>query len=128
MTKFSSWAKLAGSVEITVEAMLAPVGRTSAAVWVSRWVSTPMTASTSSASMVGLPFGRRMGRSGAGQGEDTAWQDCDESRREADRLLIRPTCGWPRPAPAASGGQVRLKAPPKYCGPPCLPRGSRPRL
>ncbi len=41
MAKSSRCAKPAGSVEITVAAMLAPVGRTSAAVWVSRWVSTP---------------------------------------------------------------------------------------
>ncbi len=36
---------------------------------------------------------------------------------------IRPTCRWPRPAPAASGGQVRLKTPPCCCGPPCFAHG-----
>jgi hypothetical protein len=31
---------------------------------------------------------------------ETAWQDCDGSRRTADRLLIRPTLRGARPAPA----------------------------
>ena len=32
---------------------------------------------------------------GVGLGEDTVRQDCDESRLQPDRLLIRPAGGWP---------------------------------
>src|SRR3954453_14689236 len=74
----------------------APLGRAISTWWVSRWVSTPTTASTSSASMgTGLvPF-----RWGAGQRSAPTWVEvterriCDGSRPQADRLLIKPTGG-----------------------------------
>ena len=64
--------------------------------WVSRWVSTPTTASTSSASMgTGLVSfrGERVERSAPAWVGVTERHICDGSRPRADRLLIRPTGG-----------------------------------
>src|SRR6266540_2999926 len=79
--------------------MAAPAGLTSAMVWLSLWVSTPMTWSTLSASM-GRCLLRGVAVSVPALARETAWQDCDGSRRTADRLLIRPTSRSARPAPA----------------------------
>src|SRR6266508_1380787 len=79
--------------------MAAPAGLTSAMVWLSLWVSTPMTWSTLSASM-GRCLLRGVAVSVPALARETAWQDCDGSRRTADRLLIRPTSQGARPAPA----------------------------
>src|SRR5271166_2113863 len=86
----------------------APVGLSTAAVWVSLCVSTPMTTSMSSASMVSLLC----------QGEwclsvpvrATLWQDCEESRCKADELLIRPTHG-DRAGAGGQRGHVPFRAP-----------------
>jgi hypothetical protein len=40
----------------------------------------------------------------------TLWQDCDESRPRADKLLIRPTHG-DRAGAGSKSGQVPLRAP-----------------
>ena len=60
-----------------------------AAVWVSLWVSTPMTTSRSRciASMQFAPLGERTSI----PVRATLRQDCDEPHPEADKLLIRPT-------------------------------------
>src|SRR6266498_1975354 len=79
--------------------MAAPAGLTRAMVWLSLWVSTPMTWSTLSASM-GRCLLRGVAVSVPALARETAWQDCDGSRRTADRLLIRPTSRSARPAPA----------------------------
>src|SRR6266511_1543081 len=51
------------------------------------------------------------GRSGT---EDTAWQDCDGSRRKADRLLIRPTSRWTRAGAGRTGAdRSRARASPE---------------
>ena len=63
-------------------AITPPVGSTTAAVWLSLWVSTPMTASTWSASMFMVALRTRVGdrcRRRAGQ-QPPGWQDCDGSR------------------------------------------------
>src|SRR4029453_9753149 len=71
---------------------------TAAAVWVSLWVSTPMTTSRSGwrASMLVHSLAERTSI----PARATLRQDCDEPHPEADKLLIRPT-RQPGPAPAA---------------------------
>src|SRR5262249_16714420 len=71
---------------------LAPPGLVISRVWVSRCVTPPMTASTTSARMVmrlGLPSGSG---SWAGAGLDgcTGRQICEKSHADAEQLLIKP--------------------------------------
>ena len=80
--------------------------------WVSRWVSPPMTASTTSASSgtgIGVSFRERTGQTGLG------WKSperhiCDESRAlDADRLLIKPA-RWDQDGVGAPGRRVLRRA------------------
>src|SRR6266511_3145118 len=80
----------------------APAGLTRATVWLSLWVSTPMMWSTLSASMGGAASFAGWRLSVPALARETARQDCDGSRRTADRLLIRPTLRGARPAPGHS--------------------------
>src|SRR6266511_3108018 len=71
--------------------MTAPAGLTRATVWLSLWVSTPMMWSTLSASMGGAASFAGWRLSVPALARETARQDCDGSRRTADRFLIRST-------------------------------------
>jgi hypothetical protein len=79
------------------------MGSNTAAAWLSRWVSTPMTCSTlpSCMGIGGCPPPRVAAVVGTGLGGDTARQDCEGSRPRSDRLLIKPAAMVTRPVPAA---------------------------
>jgi len=85
--------------------MSPPVGVTTAAVWVCLWVSTPMTASTPSASMVMVALPIRVVTVigvGLGHGYGAGRTVMGHTPDGVDRLLIRPTPRRPGPAPTAS--------------------------